>query len=196
MVNPNVTTVPLTEDEKNWLMNIYDLRFKNYFWGGFVKCALLWTIAVAPVYALVFAFHDVLTGHDNPWLAGSGMHHLTIILIIIALCLSTHSFILYQNWMLPFRKDAESGQKYERPFTIERKEYFPVTGQYFIYIEGLENHLEVDASIYNRYDEGSQVMLKQAIQTQYIFMENNHVLVKLFSSGTGMHGAGYGSYNW
>ena len=196
MENANVEIVPLTEGEKEWLMNIYELRSKYYFQGGLIKCALLWTVVAFPVYALVFAFHDILTSHANPWLAGSGIHHVSIILAIAALCVTVHSLILYYTWMLPFRSDALSGQKYIRQFAIERKEYFPVTGQYFIYIEGIENHLEVDASTYDKYEEGDRIPLKQAILTKYIFMANNHVLIKLFASGTGMHESGYGSYNW
>ena len=187
MKNQDAEIVPLTDGEKNWLLNIYNLRFRNYFPAGVIKCSFLWLIIVTPAYALFFAFHDVLTSDFTPWLAGSSIHHMFNILIIAGLCIASHSLILYYTWMLPFKNDALSGVKCIREVAVVRKEYFPITGQYFIYIEGLENHLEVDAGIYDKYDEGSKIPLKQTILTKYIFMENNHVLVKLFSSGTGMH---------
>lgn len=181
MEQPHLT-LPLTESERGWLMQIYTTRYKDMFFKGYfrlmVRIMLIW-IVLTFLSALLL---DIVAWNGlsrfNTEYFGTGFSNG-----IVASLLGTPLYvaILYYAWMLPYKKDALSGIKQRAPFTVIKKEYYYVTGQYFVTLkERKDKRYEVDAAAYDQCEENGTIYLDQAIRTGYIFSLDNSAIVKMF----------------
>jgi hypothetical protein len=139
----------MSPDEKEWLMYVYRKRCKHIvltFLSGFF-------ITVALIYW--FGFFLLM-----PWWMP---FPLAVVLSLAA------SAVHYYYGVLPYKRDAEAGIKYQLPFTVIAKSYYPVTGQYMLQIDGFSRMMEVDGATYNSCAEGGQIPLYMALRSKYLF---------------------------
>jgi len=183
--------VPLTADEKDWLMSVFTQRKNDLFYMGYVRC-----IVITAGYSILFlgfaAFvHDVFSG--TVWLSGDALLSWLWLKILLVIMVATGiSALSYFYWMVPFRDDALSGVKQRKPFVVIAKEYFSGTDQYFVKINNeLDDHYEVSEEVYNNCEVGGVIMMDQAIKSGFIFSESNHERVKQFQLFTQR---GYNAY--
>ena len=173
-------TIPLTTDEKEWLMQIYTLRHKNLasrFLKRIVNVAMM-LFCIFYFFGFIFnVFIGALYGAqiNMDFFANFGVKLLVILCMAIVTSVADYYF-----WSLPFKKDALSGVKYWVPFTVAKKEYFEITDQYFVWLEGYkERHYEIEKKAYDNCEEGGVLWLGQGIKSKYIFCFNDHIVVKL-----------------
>ena len=82
-------------------------------------------------------------------------------------------FVFFFTKVYTFRKDIKSGLKEKVPYVIQRKEYFPLTSQYFVALDDADYmHHEIDVDTYNQVSEGDYIYLYRTIYSKYVF-ENN-----------------------
>ena len=175
--------IPMTREDKEWMMTIYDLRYKNFLFPGTIHCTI-YALVLFVVLSVAFAIFGFMgSGGNGSSFVGSALHFAWHHKVILSVCLSALlCWLAYNTLVLPYKKDAEEGIKLIVPFTVDRKEYYPVTGQFFIKFEGNnQKHFEVDADTYNSCEEGGIMNREMAPNSKHIFMENDHVNVKIFS---------------
>jgi len=123
---------------------------------------------------------DFAKDGKNTWMVSdnflSGWYFKILIAAIISALLAVLAFFSIGS----YKKDAASGVKLKAPYTVMRKEYYPVTGQYFVHLGGMAKHSEVDADTYNKCEEDGIVYLGQAPRSKYIFSEDDEYLQFLF----------------
>lgn len=170
--------MPLTTGEKDWLMEIYSTRFK-YLWIAFPGYTLILTIiSLSPLGFTVYAIvNDLMLGGKDTWMVEqhyiSGWYYKIGIAIMIA---AVFCILSYFFRMLPYKADADSGAKLNVPYVVNKKEYYPATGQYFVWLGGINRHYEVDEETYNKCDEGGIIYMSQAARSGYIFSENDEFM--------------------
>lgn len=176
-----VEAEPLTDDERDWLMTIYKKRKANYFYKGYfgtVFCiGLLYFIVIRLTMPFIFAITNG-DNSDSAYFLTLLFSHIYIKLLIILLISVAYSALLYYGWMRPYKQDSLSGIKQMVLFTVIRKEYYPITGQYFISIKcHVDKRFEVNDRLYHECEEGGPIILGQAIKSGYIFCDNNSAIV-------------------
>ncbi len=181
MEKPTPEKVPLTPEERSWLMYIYRKRLKSLWIGFFGNTVILtifsFTYFGFKVYACV---NDLILDGKDTWMVDQNFLSGWYIKIGIAAVISVVFCALsYLSSMLPYRMDADSGMKLRVPYRVTRKEYFPITGQCFVSLSGIRKHFEVDAETYQKCEEDGIIYMDQAALSRYIFSENNEF--KIFS---------------
>lgn len=172
--------VELTDRERDWLMEVYEMRRKNLIFRGFFYCLLSCAAYLIMICFFVAFFHDIFSSQSR-WLSQSFLYPIKILLLLSLPLSVIICFIGYRTRVLTFKLDALSGKKYSKAYTVHLKEFFPTTGQYFVRInDGLDKRYEIDESSFNNCEEGGVIHLGQAIQSGYIFTESNNLSVKLF----------------
>ncbi len=177
-----IETVPLTENEKIWLLQIYEERRRRHKSNGFMKALF----AVAFIYLMLMTLFwpfifSATNGDQNDkayfiHLIFSNLHIKLPVMLIIS---GVYTKLRYYGWILPYKKDALSGVKYMSLFLVTRKEYFPITGQHFITIKcHQDKRFEVNDSIFYHCEEGGHIALGQAVKSGYIFCDSNIALVE------------------
>ncbi len=181
-MQPLPAPIPMTDEEKQWMMTIYDLRRKDLFPMGFVRC-MLQTVLLMLILVPLFSFvHDALTG--GVWLITQFQPVFWVLKIILGISLAVLACtVLYYGDILTYKQDAISGLKQAIPYTIVQKQYFPVTGQFFLRFAGddPDTHHEVDEEHYNSCEEGDITYMYQALNSKHIFHKNDHIQVKFFN---------------
>lgn len=103
--------------------------------------------------------HD-LTDTENYWLS-----RVPFILII-----SISGGILFYKRVYNYKRDLKLGQKEKVTYTIIRKTYFPMTGQYFFSFDNPDYmHYEVDADLYASMDEGDSISIYRGKYSKHVF---------------------------
>jgi hypothetical protein len=93
----------------------------------------------------------------------------------------TISLEMYYTSVLAFKRDAESGKKCRQAYVVTRKEYFPITDQYFVRLNNkADRHYEVSKEAYDNCKEGEVIFMDQTIRTKYIFTLNDHIITTMF----------------
>jgi len=183
--------VPLTEDEKEWMLTIYDLRRKDLFFGGCLR-SLVSVIILVPVtmYCLskVVAIAETLVVHNTQFDFSNPFDYPVLILIVTILVWIISCWWTYYAWALPFKTDAFSGVKERKPFGVVSKTYYPITDQYFVRLNGIDKDYEISREQFNSCEEGGFLVLDQAIKTGYIFCENDHAKTRSFDIRRGDFG--------
>ena len=87
-------------------------------------------------------------------------------------------FIFFFTRVYPFRRDIKSGVKEVVPYTIVRKEFFPLTDQYYVALDDPDYmHHEIDEATYNKVNEGDYMYLNRAIHSKYVFEINGRFTI-------------------
>ena len=183
---------PLTDAEKDWLMKIYTLRRQNLFWAGVFRLTVFCIVFYITCFPVIATIHDNVLNGVQLWTKGNG-DYLPVGVVLIVLTVSVICAAAYYSWILPYKLDALSGIKETIRFTVIEKQYFPVTGQYFLRFDGddVEEHHEVTEEAYDSCHEGSGIFMSRAIKSQHLFHENDNVKVKLFQFSVRRRGNGY-----
>jgi hypothetical protein len=181
MTKPQPIQEPLSHDEIWWLKHIYRQRYSNLFFAGFFRC-LAYCFIVSYSLSAVGIAVGAVTGFTSSKLANSFTGNLILAVVLALILAALATGYIHHKMVLPFKKDAESGVKLKIPLTIISKEYYPVTGQYFIRTEeNFEKLKEVDESTYNSYNEGEYIWLYKGIHSGHIFGDNDSVRVRFFT---------------
>ncbi len=170
-------TVPLTDDEKEWLLYIYTKKKKNLkilFGGNFLGLIFVTFTRIGYIISIVIS--SVFTGGRAQNYLPFSWWYLKLAVDLALAALFTR--LAYQNSMLPYKLDAESGVKRRAGFTITRKQFFPVTDQYFVWLKGgPRNNYEVARDKFDNCEEGGLLYMDQAIKSKYIFSEDDQFKV-------------------
>ena len=193
MKDPLPIIIPLTEDEKNWLMLVYTLRLedlrKRYVFNYMFALTLVFVFALwmGAFFHNIF-FYTIRTWfHVDYFFSYLGIK-IALILGITAFKCLTH----FQVNILPYKKDALSGVKQRTSFKVISKEYYGITDQYFVRLnENGGNMYELNKADYDSCDEGGVIVMNQAINSKYIFAENDHAIVKFGKLEVTRRGSGY-----
>lgn len=167
-------TVPLTDDDKDFLLTIYDKRRRLLF--------VVYVILIAMALCFSFRGLDYRTRYSpkvNHWEDEEDSKYIsrfwmwTINLTFLELpVVGTGLYFLFHR-VLPFKKDADSGVKEKVPYRIIRKEYYEATRQYFVGFDDVNyEHHEVDADTFNKCNEGDVMYIYRGAKSKFVF-ENN-----------------------
>ncbi len=171
--------VALQSEDKDILLSIYESRKR------FLFCVYIILIAIALASAnRATSFFGLIpspyfeTGPDGRQVASGRFGMAAIDMVFIMFILGgSGAFFLFRN-VLPFKTDAECGMKEKIPFTVIRKQYFPITDQYYVWFDDPEyEHHEVDADTYNKVNEGDNMYVYRAINSKYIFELNGRFTI-------------------
>ncbi len=175
MLNRETEIVPLDEEDRNFLMTIYRKRRR-----------LLLT-----VYAILIPFiilrsrridHRGDNGKIDTWeelerkgdakyVSGFGMWMINVA-FLGGMVVIPGIYLLLKR-VLPLKRDADSGVKEKIAYTITRKQYFPLTEQYFVWIDDPENlDREVGEDMYYNCSPGDTIYIYRAIQSKFVFERN------------------------
>jgi hypothetical protein len=152
--------VPLTTDEKDMLLTVYESRLRYLF----IVYLFLVIMGVWPMLFNVYYWkYSILD-----WFVTAVMKYGVVETAIIG----TGIYFLNTR-ILPFKRDALSGVKEKIPYTIMRKEYFPLTSQYYFGFDDPDYlHHEVDEDTYNKCNEGDTMYVYRGIKSKYVFELN------------------------
>lgn len=174
MKNTPFEKVPLTEDEKDLLMTVYHTRRRFLL--------TVYAILIAIGFATSFRgldfrvrgsdkIHHWEEDEDSKVVSRSGMWMINLSVIEVILIASGIYF--YITAVRAYKLDADSGIKDKIPYTIIRKEYFPLTNQFFVGFDDPKYlHHEIDEGTYHQCAEGDIMYIYRAIRTKFVFEEN------------------------
>ena len=166
--------VPLTGDEKDWLMTIYNTRRKNLMVSFFGYIAIFAIPASAIGFFIYVLLGDMQGSLIVQWLAGLNLFSPWFFAVMIAVGLSSYvCFMSFLSDILPYKKDAVSGVKQKVPYYVKTRGYNEMTEEYIISFEGLDKAYDVDEKTYRDAEVGSQIYMGQALISKYIFSLNN-----------------------
>jgi len=137
---------PMTLQEKEWLMDIYNDRRS--------KIRL----------QLVIGFFGFLV-ISYPWIwFGAAIN------ICLALAVAVFYSVFNYCWFTrPYKKDVEGGVKYKLPFKVTEKRFYPMIGQYMVSVFGIGRMVEVDQDTFQNCKEGEDIFLYMALRCRYLF---------------------------
>ncbi|MCW3123459.1 MAG: hypothetical protein JWQ38_2951 [Flavipsychrobacter sp.] len=108
---------------------------------------------------------------DSKYVSRTGMWVINLVWLE-AIVISTGVYFLVKR-ILPYKKDANSGIKEKVPYEIIRKEYFPLTDQYYFALDDPNYlHHEVDAVFFSSCNEGDSIFVYRAIRSKFVFEAN------------------------
>lgn len=164
---------PLSEPEKEQLTTIYDQRLRLF--------VIINVIFV--VLALIYSSENIHNiddyGHPIPWKKNDDHFNLSATqmyftsLSFLGYIIVGTGLIIFFKRINPFKQDLKCGEKEIVPYLITRKEYFPITNQYFVALDDPDYlHHEIDEDTYNQCTEGGYLFLSRAIHSGYVFEIN------------------------
>lgn len=174
---------PLTDLERDWLLRIYTLRRGDLFFNGVLRCVAICLPIFTCSFVFVAVLHDnVFQGHDLWTQEPLFYRYLLVALLLAILTACFICWLAYKSWILPYKLDALSGIKETVRYNVIEKQYYPVTGQYYLKLQGDEwdDHHEVSEETYNACEEGGRIFMYRAIKSQHMLHKNDHVKIKLF----------------
>ncbi|PQJ11569.1 hypothetical protein CJD36_007165 [Flavipsychrobacter stenotrophus] len=168
-----VELVPLTEDDKEFLLTVYNVKRRFFF-------------KVYPVLFVLAIFFGSRIDYrsryswkvrrweetdDSKFLSRGGMRTVGIC-FLESIVIGTGLFHYYRK-VLPYKSDVDSGVKEKIGYKIVRKEYFELIDKfYFAFDDPNHLHHEVDADTYHSCDEGDTMYAYRAVQSNHVFEEN------------------------
>ncbi len=94
--------VPLTADEKDWLMNVFTLRKNDLFYMGYLRCIVITAGYCGVTLFLISIVHDMFLG--TGWISGDVLLSWLWLKILVVILIATGTSALsYFYWMVPFR---------------------------------------------------------------------------------------------
>lgn len=178
-----LSPIPMTAEEKEWLMSVFKLRKANIFPAAFFGCLLQYLVAMGALIFFYAFLHDAflwdgVSRFKWAWL----FEWLPIDLGLVLLAGVITCVLAYYYWALPFRQDAVAGVKNRVGFKVLDKNYYPLTDQYFVKPDNrMDKYYEVSATIYNSCEVNGVLYMEQAPRSGYIFNLGDRVVVKLFA---------------
>ena len=164
------TTVPLNDDEQDFLRTIYKKRRR------FLAIVYIGMLGMA-IFICVFAYgmdaiRNYLMPKDNIHYASTLGMRIINFLFLCCILLSSGIYF-YVKKVLPFKHDAESGVKERIAYTIVKKNYFELTNKYYVTFDDPDylHHETDEATWYNCY-EGGPFYIYRAIKSKFVFEEN------------------------
>ena len=174
----------MTVEDKQWLLQLFEMRKKSLFpWGAFRVFAIL---SLVMFWGSVFVgyFHDLMVGFNGLLWAGVVFANIALEIFLYLLIAALVVYHTYNNSVLPYKLESEDKYKYEAKFLIQRKEYFKVVDEYFIYFPELEERgLQVTADEWNNCIEGEEFTMYITGRTQTVLYPTFPVHTKLFYIG-------------
>lgn len=171
--------VPLTNDEKDMLLTVYDQRRRLLF----VVYIILFAIALALSrtgidtrgrYSNTINYWE--ENEDAKYVSRFGMWMINIA-FLETIIMSTGIYF----WMKrvgPLKKDADMNVKEKVPYEIVKKEYFSITGQYFFDTDDPAYlHHEVDEDTYNKLNEGDCFYIYRGVHSKFVFEDNGRYTI-------------------
>lgn len=163
--------VPLTENEKDLLLTVYDTRRRLLF----IVYAILISIAFACSQRIDYRSrysHKVDRWQDNnddaKFVSRFGMKLISFC-FLESMVIGTGLFFLFKR-VLPLKRDADSGVKEKVPYTILKKEYYSVNERYYFAIDDPALlHYEVDRDTYNSLSEGATFYVYRDARSRFVF---------------------------
>lgn len=174
MKGPNHELVPLNEDEKNLLLDVYNTRkrFLILVYIGLISMALL-----ASVKGL--DYRSRYTGAIHHWEDNDEAKYLPrfwmwmINFCFLETIVVSTGVYFWMKKVKPFKVDAKSGVKENVPYKIIKREYFPLTGQYYLGFDDPNYlHHEIDEDIYNRCTEGDFMYIYRGAASKFVFRKD------------------------
>ena len=163
--------VPLTADEKDLLLTIYDGRRR------------LLLIVYVILISMAFAFSQRIdyraryssavnywqnNNDDAKFVSRFGMKVLNFC-FLESMVIGTGLFFLFKR-VLPLKKDADSGVKEKVPYEILKKEYYAVNERYYFAInDPALLHFEVDWDAYHSLNEGDDFYIYRGTKSRFVF---------------------------
>lgn len=178
MADKDYEWVPLSEDEKSWLMTAYSTKLR-YLRFAFIGTVIILTLVSFSGFGFFLqAFiNDIFLGGRETWLVDQHFLSGWWIKLIISMALSfIVCWLSYYNTIRPFKLDAQLGVKQKVPFKVIRKEYFPVTDQYFIALDN-GRRFETDNDGFNGAVEGEKIFLFRTMKSKYIFTPDDKIRI-------------------
>lgn len=168
--------IPLSEDEKDLLLTIYQTRVRLFFTVYIILTA----------FALAYGFYYVdsrnsKTGKvyeywekndDARFVSRTGMWMINF--SFIELMLSVPGIFIVYKSILPFRKDIKSGMKDVVPYTIREKRYFALVDKYYFMLHDphYPSH-ETDRDTFGAYEAEEVIDMYRARYSRYVFEVND-----------------------
>jgi hypothetical protein len=144
--------VPLTADDIYVLETIYWSRLRRF---GFVFLFLFVFVG--------FRILPFLLKHDDIQLVSGSITGLVIFFVL-------PFYILFRSRIWAYRRDMRAGFKYEVHHQILGKQYFPITGQYFLRLDNVDYlHHEVEPFTYESLEVGGYYPVYFAPYSKYAF---------------------------
>jgi hypothetical protein len=160
MENQTLSTIALSEDEKQHLMTIYGARMRNYLFAYFF-------MLMTPL----FMFRNIFFWMDSPYrIDREDFVEGALALLVTEMPIILSWVYFYYRRMRPYKKDAQSGVKEAVSYTVIDKIYTPYTGQCFLTLSDPKYlHHEVDMETYSLIEIGDNVQLYRGIHSKYVF---------------------------
>jgi len=160
---------PMNDDERSHLLHIYNTKLRN------------WLVSFIGIMCLIFGL--CYGGDTRPQLDIYGKEkkekkwdYLTatqmrmLCFCFIGLPVTSVFLISYRKRLLPFKKDAQRGEKEQVSYQVMRKQYFEHTGQYFVSFNNPDYmHHEVDKAFYFHCSPGDYAYIYRAPLSGYVF---------------------------
>lgn len=167
--------VPLTGDDKDFLLLIFKKR------RLFLVMVYMALIAAAIFMGLSFYGMDTLRNlyvpkENTKYPSTLGLRVASVVFVLLILLVSGIYF--YIRRVLTYKKDAVSGLKERLAYTIVRKEYFPMTNQYYVMFDdpAYPHHETDEETWYNCY-EGGYFFIYRAVRSKFVFNDTGKVAV-------------------
>lgn len=174
MEKPEPEKVPLTTDEKDLLLTVFSKR----------RTFLFFVYILLVVIALMYSTHGVdirspYTGKVVRWEEQDDAKAVPRFWMWIinltwleGIVISTGIYF-YMKRVHPFRYDANSGVREKVPYTIVRKEFFPLTNQYYVALDDPNYlHHQITEDEYYNCTEGGTIYIYRAVKSKFVFEED------------------------
>ena len=171
---------PLTDDDRSLLLAVYNARRR--------------IILPASIFLMLLALYagqksidryDKYSGkvysrweedEDAKYVGRKAMYIIKFSFLAVPLA-SCFLFIWYKK-LRPITQDINAGVKDVIPYQIIRKEYFPLTGRFYVALDDPNYlHHEIDEETYYNCTEGGFIYVYRAPKSKFIFEESGHFVI-------------------
>jgi|GEM_PF-1338860 len=174
LLQPELTIVPLSDEEVQHLRDVYTTRLR-VFCAGYaflVSAALLQPLGGFGELSDEELHERLKKGIDYE-MFGHSLTRLDFFYLIVTLfggLILCSGIYIYLKKLRPFIKDIKSGMKEAVPFTVIDKKHFPLTSEYFFSFDDPRFlHYEVDESTYYSLSVGNVVYIYRGIHSKHVF---------------------------
>lgn len=171
--------VPLTDDEKDMLLMVYHKRRKFLFTVYAVLISL----------AFFYSYRGIDTrsrysGKVTRWEEKDDAKYISrfgmwmINLSFLELIVIGTGTVFWFKRVYPLKHDADSGLKEKVPYMIMRKEYFPLTNQFYVALDDPDYlHHEIDEDTYYSCAEGGFIYVYRGAKSKFVFEDNGRFTI-------------------
>ncbi len=170
---PSYQQVPLNDDEKNLLLTIYRARLRMASVFYLVMLGIIMFYSITKVGSNRTNWNE----KEDARLV-SKVQMMLIGMAFLGIPTTCAGLYYFSKKVIPYRTDARNGLKNKVPYEIKRKEYFPLTDQYYFGLDDpLYLHHEVDAVLFQSCNEGDCIYLYRAPVSGYTFEMNGRFTI-------------------